>query len=174
MRRTGLAALAVVAGAALAACGSSGYGSDTTTSTEAASGKVAGDGSTSSTAARPDAGAATATVSVRTTGIGDVLTDAAGKTLYLYTPDEGTTSKVPAGVLAAWPPLVAGGSPTAGVGVDAAKLSVAEQPDGARWVAYEGHLLYTFSGDQAPGDTNGQGLGGVWYAVSPQGSAISS
>jgi predicted lipoprotein with Yx(FWY)xxD motif len=174
MRRTGWVFVAV-AGVALAACGSSGggYGSGRGTSTTRAARSAYGDAAGSSTtAARTPASGAT--VVVRMTSLGNVLTDAAGKTLYLYEPDAGTTSKVPAAVLAAWPPLVASGTPTAGPGADAAKLRVATQPGGGKWVAYDGHLLYTFSGDHAPGDTNGQGLGGVWYAVAPTGAAISS
>jgi predicted lipoprotein with Yx(FWY)xxD motif len=108
------------------------------------------------------------------TSLGNVLTNSAGRTLYLYKPDTGATSQVPAGVLAAWPPLVAKGTPSAGTGLDAAKVTVATQPNGAKWVAYNGHLLYTYVGDNAAGDTTGQGLGGVWYVVSPQGNAITS
>lgn len=111
-----------------------------------------------------------ATVKTAQTGIGTVLVDAQGKTLYLYANDQGTTSAVPPNILTAWPPLVASGAPVAGTGVDASKLKTALQPDGQTWVAYDGHLLYTFSGDQSAGQTNGHKLGNVWFAVTPTGS----
>jgi predicted lipoprotein with Yx(FWY)xxD motif len=111
-----------------------------------------------------------ATVKTAQTGIGTVLVDAQGKTLYLYANDQGTTSAVPPNILAAWPPLVASGAPVAGDGVDASKLKTAQQPDGQTWVTYDGHLLYTFSGDASAGQTNGHKLGNVWYAVTPSGA----
>jgi predicted lipoprotein with Yx(FWY)xxD motif len=111
-----------------------------------------------------------ATVKTAQTGIGTVLVDANGKTLYLFANDQGTTSAVPANILAAWPPLTASGAPVAGDGVDASKLKTAQQPDGQTWVTYDGHLLYTFSGDASAGQTNGHKLGNVWYAVTPSGA----
>jgi predicted lipoprotein with Yx(FWY)xxD motif len=114
--------------------------------------------------------AAPATVKTAQTGIGTVLVDANGKTLYLYANDQGTTSAVPANILTAWPPLIASGAPVAGDGVDASKLKTAPQPDGQTWVTYDGHLLYTFSGDASAGQTNGHKLGNVWYAVTSSGA----
>lgn len=160
-----VAAVVLAGGFVLGACssddvgGGSGYGtSDKTTAKQ--------------TTTAPAGAAAEATVKLGETDLGEVLTDAAGMTLYLYTPDDGTTSKVPAGVLEAWPPVVVEGTPVAGEGLDAAKLTAATQPNGQRWVAYDGHLLYGFTGDDAPGDVAGQGLGGVWYVVSASGEPI--
>jgi predicted lipoprotein with Yx(FWY)xxD motif len=96
-----------------------------------------------------------------------ILVNPAGKTVYLYTPDgSGTTTKVPAAIKKTWPAKVAGAASIAvGPGLDRVKLVVHKQADGVRQVAYNGHLLYTFVGDTKPGDANGQGLGGVWFAV---------
>jgi predicted lipoprotein with Yx(FWY)xxD motif len=113
-----------------------------------------------------------ATITAAETSLGTVIVDADGRTLYLYTNDTGTTSAVPDNILAAWPPLIASGPPVAGEGTDAAKLGTAMQPNGETWVTYNGHLLYTFTGDTAAGQTNGQGLGDVWYAVSPAGERV--
>jgi predicted lipoprotein with Yx(FWY)xxD motif len=115
------------------------------------------------------ASTADATVKTAETSIGSVLVDAQGKTLYLFANDQGTTSAVPAGLLAAWPPLVASGTPVAGDGVDKSKLGTAQQPDGQTYVTYNGHPLYTFTGDASAGQTNGHKLGSVWYAITPQG-----
>jgi predicted lipoprotein with Yx(FWY)xxD motif len=102
-----------------------------------------------------------------------VLVNATGKTVYLFMPDgSSATSKVPAAIKANWPAVTASGVPSAGAGLDQAKLAVEPQPDGTQQVSYGGHLLYAFVGDSAPGDANGQGLGGVWFAVSPAGTKV--
>jgi predicted lipoprotein with Yx(FWY)xxD motif len=91
----------------------------------------------------------------------------------LFIPDgPSTVSQVPAGIKANWPAVTVSGAPTAGTGLDAAKLVAAAQPDGTNQVAYNGHLLYTFSGDKAPGDAAGQGLGGSWYVLSAAGDKV--
>ncbi len=133
--------------------------------------------STTTSKQAPDAGTdqptGPAAVSTAETGLGAVLVDADGKTLYLYANDQGTTTAVPASILGAWPPLTADSDDVvAGDGVDQAKLGTAEQADGQRWVTYNGHLLYRFSGDAAPGETNGQGLGATWYALTPAGDRV--
>jgi predicted lipoprotein with Yx(FWY)xxD motif len=159
VRKLLIAGTALVAAAALfVACG----GSDDKKETKRTPSSTASSGGT--TAAGP------ATVKTAQTGIGTVLVDANGKTLYLYANDQGTTSAVPPNILSAWPPLVASGAPVAGDGVDASKLKTAQQPDGQTWVTYDGHLLYTFSGDQSAGQTNGHKLGNVWFAVTPSGA----
>ena len=56
--------------------------------------------------------------------------------------------------------------------LDSTKLGTQTQPDGTKQVTYNGHLLYTFVGDTAPGDANGQALGGVWFTISPAGDKV--
>jgi predicted lipoprotein with Yx(FWY)xxD motif len=124
---------------------------------------------TKSTPATTAAPAAAATVKTAQTGIGTVLVDPDGKTLYLFANDQGTTSAVPANIRQAWPPLTVTGAPVAGAGLDKSKLGTAPQPDGQTWVTYNGHLLYRFSGDASAGQTNGHKLGNVWYAVTAAG-----
>lgn len=122
-----------------------------------------------STPATTAAATGPATVKTAQTGIGAVLVDADGKTLYLFANDQGTMSAVPANILQAWPPLTVTGTPVAGQGVDKSKLATAQQPNGQTYVSYNGHLLYRFSGDPSAGQTNGHKLGNVWFAVTPAG-----
>jgi predicted lipoprotein with Yx(FWY)xxD motif len=73
--------------------------------------------------------------------------------------------------LVTWPPLARTGTPTAGTGVDAAKIGTITRSDGSSQVTYAGWPLYHFAADAAPGDVMGQGVGGVWFAVLPDGTA---
>ena len=72
----------------------------------------------------------------------------------------------------AWPPLT--GEASAGDGVDAGLIGTAEHPESGTQVTYNGWPLYYFAGDSAPGDTNGQGQGGVWYVIDATGNPIDS
>lgn len=130
--------------------------------------------------------AATVTVS-ESEEYGPYLTDAEGNALYLFIDEsmemaEGTMSEgvranaasCTEGCLEAWPPLTAEGEVQAGEGVNADLLYTADV-SGMNMVIYNGWPLYYFAGDEAPGDTNGQGRGGepnVWYLVSPEGNPI--
>jgi predicted lipoprotein with Yx(FWY)xxD motif len=107
------------------------------------------------------------TVQVAETDLGEVLVNEDQLTLYLFMQDTGEESTCTGGCAQTWPALEAD-DPTAGDGVDGSKLSTND--DGQ--VVYNGHPLYTYSGDEEPGDTNGQGVGDNWYAVSPDGEAI--
>lgn len=127
---------------------------------------------TSSTTAAPDADpAGEATVMVADTDLGEVLVDAEGLTLYLFTPDTMETSACTDDCAGAWPPLT--GDAVAGEGVDQSLLSTAPRTDGDDQVTYNGHRLYLYAGDAAPGDTTGQGVGDRWFAVTPAGEAVS-
>jgi predicted lipoprotein with Yx(FWY)xxD motif len=145
---------------ALAACSN---GSTTTTA-------PAGGGTSSS----PSSGA-TSGETVQTTNnadFGTILTDADGHTLYLFEQDQGTTTACTTGCSSTWPALTADGKPTAGDGVDASLLGAAKQADGTVQVTYNGHLVYRYSGDAAAGDTNGEGISGVWFVVSAAGEPV--
>jgi len=109
------------------------------------------------------------TIKVASSDLGDILVDAKGMTLYLYTPDGENidVSQCTGGCASAWPPLTAKKA-RVGKGLDASFVTV----NGDQQVAYNNHLLYYFGGDSAKGDTNGQGVGGVWFVVGADGSAI--
>ncbi len=116
-----------------------------------------------------------ATVNVAEVGtFGQALVDAEGRSLYLFTNDtqNSGTSSCTGDCLVEWPPLFTDGEPAAGEGVDAAMLGTITLPDGTMQVTYNGWPLYYFHEDTAAGDTNGQGLGGVWFLVTPAGEMI--
>ena len=93
-----------------------------------------------------------------------LLTNAQGMTLYYRTSD--TSSSVCSGSCAQeWPPLLFSGlgTPTSASSLSGA-LSVSANTNGAQ-VEYQGHPLYTYAGDNAPGQTTGEGLGNVWFVA---------
>ncbi len=107
---------------------------------------------------------ATATVSGQSKAI---LTNAQGITLYYRTADMPPTMVCSGGCASAWPPLLVSGSstPTSTTSFPG-KLSVQADANGNQ-VEYNGHPLYTYSGDTAPGQTTGEGVGGVWHVCTP-------
>ena len=139
-----------------------------------------GSSGSSSTATATAPGAASghsATVSVADTGLGNILVDSQGRTLYLFAKDTGTKSTCSGGCAVAWPPLRASGKPTAGGGAKASLLGTTPRSDGKPQVTYDGHPLYGYQGDSKAGDTNGQGINGFgapWYVLSPSGNAITA
>ena len=115
---------------------------------------------------------AEATVAVEDSDLGQIVVDAEGKTLYVFLADEGSDSTCYDDCEAAWPPLTVDGDPAAGEGIDAALLGTTEREDGSTQVTLDGHPLYYFASDETADDTNGQGVGDVWFVVSPEGEAI--
>lgn len=103
---------------------------------------------------------------------GQILVDGNGMTLYIFTKDSRDQSNCDASCLAKWPPLLTQGYPVFGSGVDASKLGSTELADGTTIVTYDHRPLYYFAGDSKPGDTSGQGLGSVWYVISPSGAEV--
>ena len=102
-----------------------------------------------------------------------MLVDSEGRSLYLLTEDERNASSCTGDCADAWVPLLTEVDPIAGEGVDASRLGTISRDDGALQVTYNGRALYHFAGDSAMvGDANGQDAGGVWFVVSPDGSAI--
>jgi predicted lipoprotein with Yx(FWY)xxD motif len=118
-----------------------------------------------------------ATVGVASSSLGQLLVDSQGRTLYLFEKDTGGTSSCTGACATAWPPLPATGQGTVSGGASASLLGTVPRSDGGPQVTYNGHPLYRFSGDQKPGDTNGEGVnafGASWFVVSPSGSQIGS
>jgi len=117
--------------------------------------------------------AAPAAGSVKTATIGGatVLTNSKGFTLYSFAPDTPTTSKCTGSCITYWPPVK--GPATAGPGVTG-KLATIKRSDGSVQATYNGHPLYTYVADTAPGQAKGNGLnlsGGVWHEVAASGTA---
>ncbi len=102
-----------------------------------------------------------------------ILTDAKGMTLYYRTSDT-PTSVCSGGCAKAWPPLLFSGSgkPTSATSLSGT-LDVLSDANGTQ-VTYQGHPLYTFASDTAAGQTNGQGVGNVWFVATTDLSATGS
>ncbi len=96
-----------------------------------------------------------------------ILTDANGMTLYTFGNDQPGVSNCNGGCANVWPAFQPPAGdltlPDGATGV----LDVITRDDGTMQVTYNGMPLYNFSGDANPGDTNGQGIGGVWFAAMP-------
>jgi predicted lipoprotein with Yx(FWY)xxD motif len=104
-------------------------------------------------------------------GVGSVLVDGAGRVLYLFEKDSGTkTACAVDPCKAAWPAFAGSGTASAGDGVDAAKIGSADAQLPGQ-VTYNGHLLYYFAGDKAPGEANGVGIP-AWYLLDANGDKI--
>jgi predicted lipoprotein with Yx(FWY)xxD motif len=141
----------------------------------AAAGCGSSDGTT--TASAKPAGGSSATVNVANTGLGKILVDSHGRTLYLWEKDSGTKSACSGGCAVAWPPLRTSGKPTAGGGAKASLLGTTPRSDGKPQVTYAGHPLYGYQGDSKPGDTTGQGstgFGAPWYVLTATGKDITT
>lgn len=129
----------------------------------------------SSTPAAPRAAtpaAAAPSVRVARTKLGRILVNGQGRTLYLYMKDRGTKSACSRRCAQVWPPATVSGTPTAGPGVAAAKLTTARGAGNRRQLVYNGHPLYTLTADVRPGQINGEGFLGTWYVVSDAGNRI--
>jgi predicted lipoprotein with Yx(FWY)xxD motif len=140
---------------------------------------VAGCGGSSKSSAPPAPPKTTdgrsATIGVANVGLGTILVDTSGRTLYLFQKDTGTTSSCTGACAANWPPLRANGKPTLGSGANASMVGTTKRSDGKPQLTYNGHPLYLFTGDKKAGDTNGEGInafGASWYAVSPAGNQV--
>lgn len=106
------------------------------------------------------------------TSVGSVLTNTKGFTLYWFSPDTSTKSKCNGSCAAAWPPVAGPVSAASGVSLSG-KLGTITRSDGSKQETYNGHPLYTFSGDGGPGQTGGNGIsafGGIWHAVTSSGT----
>ncbi len=135
-------------------------GSNSTTSTGSSSSTSSGGTTPSSSAAIIKTTSATVNGQSVT-----ILTNAKGMTLYYFKPDTATTSACTGSCAGFWPPLVftSSGSPSSASSLPGT-LSVVTDANGQQ-VEYNGHMLYTYSGDTAPGQTNGEGVKGSWFVA---------
>jgi predicted lipoprotein with Yx(FWY)xxD motif len=172
----GLAGLGAVALFA-AACGGGGTapGAAAGAASSPAAGYTGGAGYGAPPPSAPGPTAATAAVTTRRVPLGTILTDPAGRSLYLFAADTGTTSTCAGACAQAWPPLLTTADASAGVGVMPSLLGTTRRGDGTLQVTYAGHPLYRYAGDSAAGQTHGEGLkvfGAGWYVLTPQGTEI--
>lgn len=119
--------------------------------------------------------ARSAMVASGSSGLGRIIVDSRGRTLYLFEKDKRGASACSGLCVVYWPPLLTKGKPIAIKGVKSSLLGSIRRADGTRQVTYAGHPLYFFSGDTKRGQTNGEGLtdfGAGWYALLPSGKKI--
>ena len=109
-------------------------------------------------------------IGVSGTDLGDILVDADGRTLYVFDQDSDGESACYDDCAANWPPLL--GPVEAAAGADEVLIGTTERTDGGTQVTYDGNPLYYFAADADAGDLNGQGVGDVWWVVSPEGDKI--
>ncbi|HEY2552913.1 MAG TPA: hypothetical protein VGI64_20280 [Streptosporangiaceae bacterium] len=152
-----LALLAAVAAAVvLGACGSSGGSS--------------GSSSGSSSASGSPVSAASSTLKTATIGGATVLTNSKGFTLYAFAPDTATKSNCNGACAQNWPPVKGPAKTSGAMGT----FGTIQRSSGSAQATFDGHPLYTFVGDTAPGQAKGNGLtafGGMWHEVTTSGSA---
>ena len=133
-----------------------------------------GSGSSSGAApAAPTPTASTATVSAQPTSLGTIVVNSQGRTVYVFANDKTSASTCTGGCAANWPFVPAPASLPASLPGVTGKLGTTVRTGGARQLTVAGHPVYTFAGDSAPGQTNGQGKvldGGLWTVVSPAGA----
>jgi predicted lipoprotein with Yx(FWY)xxD motif len=126
--------------------------------------------STAPSSTAPSSTASGSTLALKTASgkAGIWLTNSAGRALYIYTKDKGTTSECYGACAAAWPPLTTTGQVTISGKYSVSKdLGFTTRTDGTKQVTYGGHPLYYFKGDTASGQTNGEGAEGVWFIIGP-------
>jgi predicted lipoprotein with Yx(FWY)xxD motif len=118
-----------------------------------------------------------ATIGVANTGLGKILVDTQGRTVYLFAKDTGKTSTCTGACASAWPPVTVNGTPTAGRGANSSMVGTTTRSDGTTQVTYDNHPLYRYVGDQKAGDTSGQGVnafGAGWFALSSSGTQVNA
>ena len=115
------------------------------------------------------------TVSTARTGLGRIIVDGQGRTLYLFEKDMRGRSACSGSCAVYWPPLLTRGKPLASSGAKQSLLGTIRRPNGSHQVTYAGHPLYRFVEDTKRGQTRGEGsqlFGAGWDAVSPTGKKI--
>jgi predicted lipoprotein with Yx(FWY)xxD motif len=160
-----LALAAVLAALVIAGCGGG--------SSSSSSATTSGGGGEISAVNASESGSGGGTIdAAEIGGLGSVLVDSEGMTVYEFTVDNGTKSECYGGCEAAWPPVTTTGKPTAGEGAMSSALGTTKRKDGTLQVTYEGHPLYTFAEDKALGEANGNEVEGTWFALNESGAAV--
>jgi predicted lipoprotein with Yx(FWY)xxD motif len=114
-------------------------------------------------------------VSAQTTSLGSILVDGRGRTVYEFANDTSSKSTCTDACAAVWLPIAAPATVPASEPGVTGKLGATTRADGSRQLTVAGHPVYTFTGDSAAGQTNGQNQvlnGGLWTVVSPAGAPL--
>ena len=105
--------------------------------------------------------------------LGSILVNGDGLTLYAFMRDEPNVSNCSGSCAETWPPLLSS-LVLAGEGVQSGLFALITRENGSSQLTYNGQPLYNFNGDRQLGDTNGQGVGGAWFVVSPGGGSTTT
>ena len=162
MRFRYLAVVVAIGAVALAACGSNGSSSASSSATSAPAAHVA------------TATSAGVAVKSGSTSLGTVLVSPSGRTMYGLMNDTKTQSTCTGACAMTWPPVLVSKGWTAAPGLDRSEFSTIVRADGTRQLVAGNWPLYTYSGDSKPGDVNGEGSGGVWFAVGTNAKFVKS
>ncbi|WP_187270696.1 COG4315 family predicted lipoprotein [Lacisediminihabitans profunda] len=141
----------------------------------ASSGTSSGAYGSAQSSSSPAPATASADIAVGTTTLGKVIVDGTGLTAYVFdkdTPNSGSSACT--GQCASLWPAITSKSATPQVSGITGKIGTITGVEGGKQVTVNGRPIYTFAQDKAPGDINGQGVGGIWYVVSPSGDEIKS
>lgn len=153
----------------IAACGGGDdTGADATTLPEADTTTTVG-GTDTTTAAEDDEEDMDA-VHTASTDLGEILVDPDGFTLYIFTDDTDGESTCYDACADLWPPV--SGETSISTGLDSTIFGTTTRTDGSEQLTVNGMPLYLYTPDTSPGDTTGQGVGGVWFVVDGDGSVI--
>jgi predicted lipoprotein with Yx(FWY)xxD motif len=173
MRTRSFLVLALAIGLIGAACAAPAASPTAVATTPAATTPAATTAAATSPATSPTTAAGGETVAVATDAeLGQILVDGEGRTLYGFMNDTNGVPTCYDACAANWPALVVTGDITVGAGLDASDFMTVERTDGGMQVKVGDRPLYRFANDAAAGDTNGQGFGGVWFVVGPDGELI--
>jgi predicted lipoprotein with Yx(FWY)xxD motif len=135
-----------------------------------AGGAIAAEAASMTTSAK----AKTPALKLAKTGLGTILVDSKGRTLYAFGHDLKNESRCSGQCAMNWPPAKAPTKPTVAKGIRKSKLKVIKRGDGSRQLSYNGHPLYRFVAD-TPGTTNGENVpafGGTWDVLSKSGAIV--
>jgi predicted lipoprotein with Yx(FWY)xxD motif len=181
------AAVAVLALATATACSVLPGGGDTTTpaaavqvvgdSTAAGAGQTGDGGTPPAPPPGPVPPATWVQMSAANSPLGTIVTDVNKHTLYRFDEDKPSppTSNCSGQCATTWPPeTVAPGGHAYLQGIDPKVVGTVTRSDGSQQMTIGGWPVYRFAGDTNPGETNGQGIKGTWFAVSPTGSKAST
>jgi predicted lipoprotein with Yx(FWY)xxD motif len=145
--------------------------------TAACGGSYGGPSNAASSTSAPASTADGAVIAAASTGLGTILVAADGRTVYDFANDTGSTSTCNGECAHDWMPVAAPDALPASLPGVQAELGSTRRDDGTQQLTVAGHPVYTFEGDSKPGQTNGNGItlnGGLWTAVSPDGSPLAA
>ena len=144
-----------------AACGDDSKSADTTAPDTTAATETS---ATDATDTSVDDSGGDVVVMLADSSLGTILVDSAGMTLYVFANDPTDTATCTGGCASTWPPLLVDGEVKVGEGLDDSNF-VLVAGEGGQQLSGFGHPLYYYAGDSAPGDVNGDGVGGVWFVA---------